>query len=356
MRIIQVGQSLSPSHDIHAAVSVRPDSDGVASFPTCGDSSFVRYDKKSQLVCGGVFDGVGSTLDSSKVIGDVLSSQTACRAVSKNLKELDEAQIVGQLYYSAFQAHVDLNSASIANSLTLSTTATYGAIFPNGNTYILNSGDSRANVFDGKNLNMLTLDDRSFSQLNDLQEPFKSLYESLIDTSNGASDIERVSQGFNSPNEFWEFFNRKITIRDISELKTLLAFQEYFSNMKLKDHEDATDTSTRTFGVFKAGIINRGNTIVRSISSHSLPLVAITKAHLEEGDILLFYTDGLSDVLPTDEIRDVVDSWKTASANIIAMMLVDHTREVLREKKYHYSRGKKDDIGVVVIKYGEKSK
>lgn len=351
---ISIGQAISPNKDINASALASVDSDGMATLPNCGDSTFARYDKKTGIAAAGVFDGVGSTLDTRKIKGDVLSSQTACHAVSRNLSELDESQIIGQLYYSAFQAHVDLNRASVENSLVLSTTATYGVIFPNGNAYILNSGDSRGNLFDGNNLQMLTLDDRSFSTMNGLHESVKSLYASLIDGSDGTADMERVLQGFQTPDEFWEFFNKKITFRDVSELRLLLDFQEYFSNLKIKNLDEATDTSVREFGIFKTGIINNGNKISRSISSHSVPRISITKVHLNEGDILLLFTDGLHDVLPTDEIRDVVNYWKTSKASIIAMMLVDHTREVLREGKYHYSRGKHDDIGVAVVKWGEK--
>lgn len=355
MRTVLVGQVLSPKKDVFANGLADIDSNGVATLKDCGDSSFVRFDKKTNIVLGGVFDGVGSTLNTTNVKGDALSSKTASKVVSNNLVNLDESKIVRQLYYSAFLAHVEMNTVSRQKSLHLSTTATYGVIFPNASAYILNSGDSRAYRFDGNNLNMLTLDDRSFSDINELHESVKQLYESLVEAGNAQEEILRASQGFQTEEECWDFFGKKITFRDIAELNLLLGFQEEFSNFKFKTFDEVTDTKERIFGSYRAGILNRGNRIVRSISSERIPHASITKVQLNEGDILLFCTDGLSDVLPNDDIRDFITDWQNSKPTLIARMLVDLAREQVREKTCYKTRNKEDDIGVVVIKFGEKS-
>lgn len=355
MRTVLVGQVLSPKKDVLANAIADIDSNGVATLKDCGDSSFARYDTKKGIVVVGEFDGVGSTLDTTDVKGDALSSKIACKVISNNLVNLDESKIARQLYYSAFMAHVEMNTVARQKSLYLSTTATYGVVFPNANAYILNSGDSRAYRFDGNDLNMLTLDDRSFSDINELHESVKQLYESLQETGDAQEEIIRALQGFQTEEECWDFFGKKITFRDIAELNLLLGFQETFSNFKFKTHDEVTDTSERVFGSYRAGIINRGNRIVRSISSGKIPHASITKVQLNEGDILLFCTDGLSDVLPTDDIRDCIKDWQSCTPTIIARMLVDLAREQVREKTCYKTRNKEDDIGAVVVKFGEKS-
>lgn len=359
MRVVDIGQALSPNNKC-IITSGHTDLNGVAKIDDCGDSTLGRYDTNSGIAIAGVFDGVGSTLNSRGMKGDALSSQVACQAVSDTLTNLDESLILRQLYYSALMAHVKLNNTSITESINLSTTATYGVVFPNSNLYIPHLGDSRAYRFDGNNLDMLTLDDRDFSGLNGLHETFKQLYRSLVDTSNPEEELLRAMQLFQPPTtyeEFWDYFDKKITFRDIAELNLLLGFQEEFSNLKLKSHADlvSTEDADRICGVLRAGIYNRGNIITRSISSNRLPLVSITKAHLNEGDILLFFTDGLTDVLPTDDIRDQIYEWKDSSAELIARVVVKDARDVCVEGKYYGRKKMHDEIGAVVVKWGSKT-
>jgi len=357
MRVVQIGQMLSPTNDMFASAHFNTDSNGITLIEGCGDSTFGRYDEGTGIAIAGTFDGVGSTLDMSGIKGDAVSSQTACKAVISNLDRLNEVGITRQLYHSSLAAHFALANLSQQKKIHLSTTATYGPIFPNGNAYILNSGDSRAYVFDGHNLNMLTLDDRNFGRINGLHESFKQLYTSLLQTPNPSADIAKfleLCQG--PPEQLWSFLDQKITFRDISELNLLLGFQEEFSNLKLRNHAELTSTEykDRVCGIFRAAITNRGNEIVRYIGSDSLPLVSITKTHLREGDILLFCTDGLTDVLPTDDIKKQINEYKDFSAGLIARSLVNYAREVVREETCYYSRKKNDEIGAVVVKWGKK--
>ncbi len=347
MRVVSVGQVLSPSKDKYGSAVSDIDGDGVATREDCGDSSFARYDLESRIVTCGVFDGVGSCNN------DVLSSQTVCGSVSGYLKRpLSPESIVSDLYnasFSAFQALRNYPLEDKANGL--SSTATYVVVLPGGEAFIVNCGDSRCYRFRDGELQMLTIDDRSFHSISDLEEPYKSLYEKLS-VNDGIEGIKAM-QGLKTADEALEFYSKRVILREESELRLLLAFQEYFSNIQFKDIDDATSTE-KTFGVIPAGIVNRGNIIVRSIDSASVPYLSITKTHLEEGDILFLCTDGLSDVLPTDDIKKQIDLWKTAKPHVIARMLIDYTRELVRENRCFYTRNKEDDIGVAVVKWGEK--
>lgn len=243
------------------------------------DSFFVQA-YRNKAASGGVFDGVGSEKGSEN------ASNRTNEKISTYLQETCRLAKVtpDEMYKAAFFAHHALKQDDISES----TTANYFTTnLEDGETLIGNCGDSRAYLFDGLNLFMLTLDDGK--QKKTPQEAEETNQPTSTDTN---EDIEAI-------------IRNNSVVKSLEELLPLLKDQIELSDTKVFKRESPDDPSPIALVPDHIlSMLNHQNVISRSINANDLPFISITKTEVKPGYKLLLCTDGLSDILTTSDLQD----------------------------------------------------
>ena len=300
------------------------------------DNFHVSHDPDSIRVNAGVYDGVGSEQGH-------LASQAAQAIIPKTLDEVKQITS-NDMYAAVFNVHKEL----VRSGMRSATTASFISANSEGETLVANTGDSRVYKFDGKNLFMLTIDDKKTNWIKIIKD------NNLYSTSPFSSDdLKEATVPLDklTPELLTELLSTNLKVLTTDELQQCLGRQIDTSNFVC---EEPTGSANRAHVI--ANIANQylsalsnSNVITNCISTSKLPSLVVTETSIEPGDILFLCTDGLYGLFTTRQMEEIFAQSKGDCQQILKT-LSEKREEILRDKPNIFPSPTDDDATGLLIK------